>query len=185
MFKIYLNDIFCLFKWSFVLKKSPCIIIAMFLCYYLSVKPMFLKIHEGVNSSRVQSWQMAAYVFSFVVFCQSCLLKPLTVFGFGLQQQKNLEGYVGFANLPNQVYRKSVKRGFEFTLMVVGEYLLSCLTLCCWPLNFSLYLKWKLIWHLKALITKASNGFFAISNRPFIYFQSFELFIDHFTKNRN
>lgn len=33
----------------------------------------------------------------------------------------NLEGYVGFANLPNQVYRKSVKRGFEFTLMVVGE----------------------------------------------------------------
>ncbi|XP_071401656.1 septin-7-like, partial [Centroberyx affinis] len=25
------------------------------------------------------------------------------------------------ANLPNQVYRKSVKRGFEFTLMVVGE----------------------------------------------------------------
>uniref|UniRef100_A0AAY4DIW1 Septin n=1 Tax=Denticeps clupeoides TaxID=299321 RepID=A0AAY4DIW1_9TELE len=38
-----------------------------------------------------------------------------------LSQQRNLEGYVGFANLPNQVYRKSVKRGFEFTLMVVGE----------------------------------------------------------------
>ncbi|XP_070293566.1 septin-7 isoform X1 [Salvelinus sp. IW2-2015] len=36
-------------------------------------------------------------------------------------EQKNLEGYVGFASLPNQVYRKSVKRGFEFTLMVVGE----------------------------------------------------------------
>ncbi|XP_062503942.1 septin-1-like isoform X2 [Corticium candelabrum] len=30
-------------------------------------------------------------------------------------------GFVGFANLPNQVHRKSVKRGFEFTLMVVGE----------------------------------------------------------------
>uniref|UniRef100_A0A3B5L839 Septin n=1 Tax=Xiphophorus couchianus TaxID=32473 RepID=A0A3B5L839_9TELE len=43
-------------------------------------------------------------------------------------QQKNLEGYVGFANLPNQVYRKSVKRGFEFTLMVVGEYI--CIHLC-------------------------------------------------------
>lgn len=27
----------------------------------------------------------------------------------------------GFANLPNQVYRKAVKKGFEFTLMVVGE----------------------------------------------------------------
>lgn len=30
-------------------------------------------------------------------------------------------GYVGFANLPNQVHRKSLKRGFEFTLMVAGE----------------------------------------------------------------
>lgn len=29
---------------------------------------------------------------------------------------------MGFANLPNQVYRKSVKRGFEFTLMVVGKF---------------------------------------------------------------
>jgi len=29
--------------------------------------------------------------------------------------------YVGFANLPNQVHRKFVKKGFEFTLMVVGE----------------------------------------------------------------
>ncbi|XP_038053837.1 septin-2-like [Patiria miniata] len=39
------------------------------------------------------------------------------------QQFSNPEtpGYVGFANLPNQVHRKSVKKGFEFTLMVVGE----------------------------------------------------------------
>ncbi|XP_014274117.1 septin-1 [Halyomorpha halys] len=29
--------------------------------------------------------------------------------------------FVGIANLPNQVLRKSVKKGFEFTLMVVGE----------------------------------------------------------------
>ncbi|XP_077995603.1 septin-5-like [Glandiceps talaboti] len=29
--------------------------------------------------------------------------------------------YVGFATLPDQVHRKSVKKGFEFTLMVVGE----------------------------------------------------------------
>ncbi|XP_018056552.1 PREDICTED: septin-7 isoform X5 [Atta colombica] len=34
---------------------------------------------------------------------------------------KELDGYVGFVNLPNQVYRKAVKKGFEFTLMVVGE----------------------------------------------------------------
>ena len=32
-----------------------------------------------------------------------------------------MPGYVGFANLPNQVHRKSVKKGFEFTLMVVGK----------------------------------------------------------------
>jgi len=38
-----------------------------------------------------------------------------------IKKLKQLEGYVGFANLPNQVYRKAVKRGFEFTLMVVGE----------------------------------------------------------------
>ncbi|KAL8183697.1 UNVERIFIED_CONTAM: Septin 4 [Gekko kuhli] len=31
------------------------------------------------------------------------------------------ESYAGFANLPNQIYRKAVRRGFEFTLMVVGE----------------------------------------------------------------
>jgi len=32
-----------------------------------------------------------------------------------------LRGYVGFANLPNQVHRKSVRQGFHFTAMVVGE----------------------------------------------------------------
>lgn len=29
--------------------------------------------------------------------------------------------YIGFATLPEQVHRKSVKRGFDFTLMVIGE----------------------------------------------------------------
>uniref|UniRef100_A0A3B4ZTN4 Septin-5-like n=1 Tax=Stegastes partitus TaxID=144197 RepID=A0A3B4ZTN4_9TELE len=29
--------------------------------------------------------------------------------------------YVGFATLPNQVHRKTVKKGFTFTLMVAGE----------------------------------------------------------------
>lgn len=36
------------------------------------------------------------------------------------------EGCVGFASLPNQVYRKAVKKGFEFTLMVVGKVDGSC-----------------------------------------------------------
>ena len=30
-------------------------------------------------------------------------------------------GFVGFASLPDQVYRKSLRKGFEFSLMVVGE----------------------------------------------------------------
>ncbi|UYV67697.1 SEPT7 [Cordylochernes scorpioides] len=33
---------------------------------------------------------------------------------------KESEAYVGFANLPTQVYRKAIKKGFEFSLMVVG-----------------------------------------------------------------
>nr|XP_050847093.1 septin-7 isoform X6 [Vespula vulgaris] len=41
-------------------------------------------------------------------------LQPLT-------KSKELDGYVGFANLPNQVYRKAVKKGFDFTIMVVGR----------------------------------------------------------------
>lgn len=36
---------------------------------------------------------------------------------------ETLGGFIGFANLPNQVHRKSVKKGFEFTLMVVGKTL--------------------------------------------------------------
>lgn len=46
------------------------------------------------------------------------------------RRQREVDGYVGFANLPNQVYRKAVKRGFEFSLMVVGEYsIYMCLPL--------------------------------------------------------
>jgi len=40
----------------------------------------------------------------------------------GDKRRKELDGYVGFANLPNQVYRKAVKKGFDFTLMVVGKF---------------------------------------------------------------
>ncbi|XP_015786778.1 septin-7 [Tetranychus urticae] len=31
------------------------------------------------------------------------------------------EGNVGFSDLPNQIHRKTIRKGFEFTLMVVGE----------------------------------------------------------------
>lgn len=54
-----------------------------------------------------------------------CVSVCLSVISFQQQptQFVNPEtpGYVGFANLPNQVHRKSVKKGFEFTLMVVGK----------------------------------------------------------------
>lgn len=32
------------------------------------------------------------------------------------------KAYVGFATLPNQVHRKTVKKGFTFTLMVAGKF---------------------------------------------------------------
>lgn len=35
--------------------------------------------------------------------------------------RKKLTSYVGFANLPNQVHRHTVRKGFTFTIMVVGE----------------------------------------------------------------
>lgn len=35
--------------------------------------------------------------------------------------EKGAPQFVGYANLPNQVFRKAVKKGFDFTLMVVGQ----------------------------------------------------------------
>lgn len=35
--------------------------------------------------------------------------------------RRKLTGYVGFANLPNQWHRKSVRKGFSFNVMVVGK----------------------------------------------------------------
>lgn len=64
-----------------------------------------------------------------------------------------MASYVGFANLPNQVHRKSVKKGFEFTLMVVGKFNVSflsinkgrCLQLCLFhSLEVSRTLSWSL-----------------------------------------
>ncbi|XP_047991885.1 septin-2 isoform X2 [Leguminivora glycinivorella] len=38
-----------------------------------------------------------------------------------MERERGERDYIGFATLPEQVHRKSVKRGFDFTLMVVGE----------------------------------------------------------------
>ena len=44
--------------------------------------------------------------------------------------RRKLTGYVGFANLPNQWHRKSVRKGFNFNVMVVGEYINRTVSLC-------------------------------------------------------
>lgn len=37
--------------------------------------------------------------------------------------RRKLTGFVGFANLPNQWHRKSVRKGFNFNVMVVGMFM--------------------------------------------------------------
>ncbi|KAL1140226.1 hypothetical protein AAG570_000158 [Ranatra chinensis] len=56
-------------------------------------------------------------------FCLSCQPHCLTLLE-AATQKRTAHGdrdYIGFATLPEQIHRKSVKRGFDFTLMVVGE----------------------------------------------------------------
>ena len=48
------------------------------------------------------------------------LQQPAPEHGISPVIRKKLMGFVGFANLPNQVHRKSVRKGFQFTAMVVG-----------------------------------------------------------------
>ncbi|XP_057295521.1 septin-2-like isoform X1 [Hydractinia symbiolongicarpus] len=72
------------------------------------VPPLQLK-----KESSPQTNRLSGASFSFTPSPKIVETKPASKEDAGI--------YVGFANLPNQVHRKSVKRGFEFTLMVVGE----------------------------------------------------------------
>jgi len=75
-----------------------------------------LPIHEGhvLNLGQLTSDRQCSKQFTLhnhnVIFLYFQFVNP------------EQSGYVGFANLPNQVHRKSVKKGFEFTLMVVGKH---------------------------------------------------------------
>ena len=50
--------------------------------------------------------------------------------------RRKLTGFVGFANLPNQWHRKSVRKGFSFNVMVVGVSL-SSTSCACAPSNIN------------------------------------------------
>jgi hypothetical protein len=54
--------------------------------------------------------------------------------------RRKLTGYVGFANLPNQWHRKSVRKGFNFNVMVVGKFFSSLLNLIDCPCFGRLFL---------------------------------------------
>ncbi|CEH17779.1 probable cell division control protein cdc3 [Ceraceosorus bombacis] len=66
-------------------------------------------------------------------------MSTITANGAAAPARKKLNGYVGFANLPNQVHRKSVRKGFNFTAMVVGESGLGKSTLINTLFNTRLY----------------------------------------------
>ncbi|ORY84490.1 septin [Protomyces lactucae-debilis] len=53
--------------------------------------------------------------------------------------KRKLTGFVGFANLPNQWHRKSVRKGFQFTMMLVGESGLGKSTMVNTLLNSATY----------------------------------------------
>jgi hypothetical protein len=57
--------------------------------------------------------------------------------------RRKLTGYVGFANLPNQWHRKSVRKGFNFNVMVVGMYFSIIIGDGRWLMRWQASLAWE------------------------------------------
>ncbi|KAK2578670.1 hypothetical protein KPH14_012159 [Odynerus spinipes] len=68
------------------------------------------------NEKQTQQWNQITAIFTCKIKCAEEIVHNISsTFSTGVMD------YIGFATLPEQVHRKSVKRGFEFTLMVLGE----------------------------------------------------------------
>ncbi|KAH7883500.1 Septin-domain-containing protein [Phlebopus sp. FC_14] len=91
---------------------------------------------DSYTSSRVNDLSPAANGYANGA---SPSLQQSNATGISPVIRKKLMGYVGFANLPNQVHRKSVRKGFQFTAMVVGESGLGKSTLINTLFNTPLY----------------------------------------------
>ena len=85
--------------------------------------------HAESKSSFTLVYWFIWFIFPQIrLIWQLCILPVLVYPQQGQFTNPETPGYVGFANLPNQVHRKSVKKGFEFTLMVVGECMVASLS---------------------------------------------------------
>ncbi|XP_062072145.1 septin-4 isoform X2 [Lepus europaeus] len=88
-------------------------------------RPQTPEIYDDDLELRPPSWPQASDSQQY--FCAPAPLSPSTRprSPWGkldpYDSSEDDKEYVGFATLPNQVHRKSVKKGFDFTLMVAGE----------------------------------------------------------------
>ncbi|XP_004645301.1 septin-4 isoform X5 [Octodon degus] len=91
----------------------------------LESKPQAPDLYEDDLELRPPSWPQSSDSQQY--FCTPTPLSPSTRprSPWGkldpYDSSEDDKEYVGFATLPNQVHRKSVKKGFDFTLMVAGE----------------------------------------------------------------
>ncbi|CAF5067425.1 unnamed protein product, partial [Rotaria magnacalcarata] len=79
----------------------------------ISTNPILSLLRKQSSSSNVvpRDIRDVPYLHQSRTPIESSTTKPLT-----------FQETIGFSTLPDQIHRKTLKRGFEFTLMVVGEH---------------------------------------------------------------